>query len=229
MLPCRCSVTARHQPSKPFHPSTIKSLESAAQTDLFPSGDFYHDSIFTDTLALNFSTPLPSFPPLFQSHLRPLPPATPSPERGIDYHQFSSYPAHGTCHQLAAGVLHPLEPQQGIPGFQRITWMGTPENGNYLDESEFLQKAGTKGTMHEMRGKMIGYEGCVLPGGKIMLGRWWDAKQTPVAEVMEGVVGGSWRYERTDLGMLLHHTQPPSLFAYLPWRDCVCSLGVLLT
>lgn len=49
---------------------------------------------------------------------------------------------------------------------------------------------------------MIGYEGVVLPGGKIVLGRWWDAKQTPVAEVMEGVVGGSFRYERTDLGRL---------------------------
>lgn len=54
-----------------------------------------------------------------------------------------------------------------------------------------------------MRGKMIGYEGVVLPGGKIVLGRWWDAKQTPVAEVMEEVVGGSFRYERADLGTLI--------------------------
>lgn len=54
-----------------------------------------------------------------------------------------------------------------------------------------------------MRGKMVAYEGVVLPGGKVVLGRWWDAKQTPVAEVMEGVVGGSFRYERADLGRLI--------------------------
>lgn len=57
------------------------------------------------------------------------------------------------------GRIHGLPPQQGIPGFQRISMM------KYLPDCE--SKYGTG------RSSYWAYEGCVLPGNQIILGRWW--------------------------------------------------------
>lgn len=59
------------------------------------------------------------------------------------------------------GRIHALPPQQGIPGFQRVTMM------KYLPSHE-----GVHGPDHT---QFWAYEGCVLPGGQIILGRWWSA------------------------------------------------------
>jgi hypothetical protein len=59
------------------------------------------------------------------------------------------------------GRIHALPPQQGIPGFQRVSMMKyLPDHTGYygLDHTQFWA-----------------YEGCVLPGGQIILGRWWSA------------------------------------------------------
>lgn len=59
----------------------------------------------------------------------------------------------------AAGWLHALPNQQEIPGWQRITFL------KYYDDD--LQLAGGD--------YLWAYEGVVLPGGRIILGRWWYA------------------------------------------------------
>jgi hypothetical protein len=67
---------------------------------------------------------------------------------GMDAHKYHLY-----------GKVHAIPPQQGMPGFQRITMM------KYLADSE--GRYGTGRTAY------WAYEGCVLPGNQIMLGRWW--------------------------------------------------------
>lgn len=60
------------------------------------------------------------------------------------------------------GRIHAMPPQHGIPGFQRVTMMSfRPDlDGNY-------------GLGHT---SAWAYEGCVLPGNQIMIGRWWRAE-----------------------------------------------------
>ncbi|KFY16136.1 hypothetical protein V491_05439 [Pseudogymnoascus sp. VKM F-3775] len=58
------------------------------------------------------------------------------------------------------GRMHGLPLQEGIPGFQRVSML------KYLPCVD-----GTYGTG---RTSFWAYEGCVLPGNQIMLGRWWS-------------------------------------------------------
>jgi hypothetical protein len=60
------------------------------------------------------------------------------------------------------GRLHGLPPQRGIPGFQRISFLRFQEED--VD--------------HE---QIWGYEGCVCPGGNVIVGRWWHI--TPGVQV----------------------------------------------
>ena len=57
------------------------------------------------------------------------------------------------------GRLHSVPSQQGIPGFQRVSMI------SYLPDEAGNYGYGQTATW--------GYEGCVLPGNEIMLGRWW--------------------------------------------------------
>ncbi|MCJ1365269.1 hypothetical protein MMC16_004390 [Acarospora aff. strigata] len=61
-------------------------------------------------------------------------------------------------HFHCAGHLHALPPQHGIPGWQRITLMKYA-----LDDHGFCDP-----------GSCWAYEGIVLPGRQIILGRWWS-------------------------------------------------------
>jgi hypothetical protein len=59
----------------------------------------------------------------------------------------------------ALGWLNPLPDQCGIPGWQRITFMK-----HFVDDlSDFDSD------------NLWAYEGVVLPGGRIIVGRWWFA------------------------------------------------------
>ncbi|KAF2145396.1 uncharacterized protein K452DRAFT_342158 [Aplosporella prunicola CBS 121167] len=62
---------------------------------------------------------------------------------------------------LAAGWLNPLPEQEGIPGWMRVTMM------KYFDDQQ--------GGWHT--NALWAYEGVVLPGGHIMLGRWWNPEE----------------------------------------------------
>lgn len=61
---------------------------------------------------------------------------------------------------LASGWLNPLPPQSGVPGWQRMTMMKYFEDENDVDGIDV--------------NALWAYEGVVLPGGQIMLGRWWS-------------------------------------------------------
>ena len=58
----------------------------------------------------------------------------------------------------ASGFISALPPQEGIPGWQRFTMMKYFEDstGNF-DESA-----------------LWAYEGIIIPGGQMILGRWWS-------------------------------------------------------
>jgi hypothetical protein len=66
------------------------------------------------------------------------------------------------------GRVHAMPAQQGIPGFQRVTMM------KYLPDEE-----GNYGFGHTSG---WAYEGCVLPGNEIMLGRWWRVEPDPAQQ-----------------------------------------------
>lgn len=58
------------------------------------------------------------------------------------------------------GRIHDLPPQNGIHGFQRISMI------KYLPD--------WTGNYGPNRTQYWAYEGIVVPGGQVMLGRWWD-------------------------------------------------------
>ncbi|KAH7095765.1 hypothetical protein FB567DRAFT_566409 [Paraphoma chrysanthemicola] len=61
----------------------------------------------------------------------------------------------------AIGWLNPLPDQCGIPGWQRITFMK-----HFMDDFDQTDQD-----------NLWAYEGVVLPGGRIILGRWWYASE----------------------------------------------------
>jgi hypothetical protein len=61
----------------------------------------------------------------------------------------------------AIGWLNPLPEQHGIPGWQRITFMK-----HFMDDFDQVEQD-----------NLWAYEGVVLPGGRIILGRWWYASE----------------------------------------------------
>ncbi|KAI4141464.1 MAG: hypothetical protein LQ341_003513 [Variospora aurantia] len=91
-------------------------------------------------------------------------PKTKKLEYRIFFGKFDEFPGDQALN--IAGVVHPLPPQSGLPGWQRITMVtyetpasGTPGQGyldaDYVDLSVFMR-----------------FEGVVCPGGNIMLGRY---------------------------------------------------------
>lgn len=80
-----------------------------------------------------------------------------------------------------AGHLQALPPQHGIPGWQRITLMKYD-----LDAHGFYDPA-----------SCWAYEGIVLPGGQMILGRWWS----PLHSDGEGAICGPfifWNVRKPD-------------------------------
>ncbi|TVY87547.1 hypothetical protein LAWI1_G006672 [Lachnellula willkommii] len=83
------------------------------------------------------------------------------------------------------GRLHALPQQQGLHGFQRLVLMKfyTDSNGDYNPEQLFC------------------YEGCVLPGGKVIVGRWWDAFADPRDDTTASGPFIWWNIERNAAGI----------------------------
>jgi hypothetical protein len=61
----------------------------------------------------------------------------------------------------AVGWLNALPDQHGIPGWQRITFMK-----HFMEDFDQVEQD-----------NLWAYEGVVLPGGRIILGRWWYASE----------------------------------------------------
>lgn len=77
-------------------------------------------------------------------------------------HSFHNIPFTGVGEDLeddfyALGWLNPLPEQEGIPGWMRITFMK-----HFMDDVDMVEQD-----------NLWAYEGVVLPGGRIILGRWW--------------------------------------------------------
>lgn len=72
---------------------------------------------------------------------------------------------------LATGKLSSLPPQEGIPGWQRLSMMKY-----YVDPN-------TGAIDHDA---LWAYEGVVLPGGQIILGRWWSPYEGTGEEMYSG-------------------------------------------
>ncbi|CZT48204.1 uncharacterized protein RSE6_08870 [Rhynchosporium secalis] len=70
------------------------------------------------------------------------------------------------------GRVHALTTQQGFHGFQRLTLM------KYYTE----QDANGHDVYDPCRAWC--YEGCVLPGGRIIVGRWWSAMSDPNSDAI---------------------------------------------
>ncbi|KAF1989443.1 hypothetical protein K402DRAFT_452164 [Aulographum hederae CBS 113979] len=70
----------------------------------------------------------------------------------------------------STGWLNALPSQQGIPGWQRMTMMKyfIMEDGTFDNEA------------------LWAYEGVVLPGGKIIVGRWWAPSEVDMAPLYSG-------------------------------------------
>jgi len=114
------------------------------------------------------------WPQMFEDHLHSLTPptnraktraqhrsATPEGLTGFKSKnfQFSGEGYDATEDFCAQGWLNALPPQQGIPGWQRMTMM------KYFEDPNTGAIDGDA---------LWAYEGVVLPGGQIMLGRWWS-------------------------------------------------------
>lgn len=84
---------------------------------------------------------------------------------------------------FASGWINPLFPQNEIPGFQRITFM---KHFRSLD--------------HAQDDDLCAHEGVILPGGRVMVGRWWSASQSPDNEHYGKDSGPFilWRVEKPD-------------------------------
>ncbi|KAF4630370.1 hypothetical protein G7Y89_g7768 [Cudoniella acicularis] len=83
------------------------------------------------------------------------------------------------------GRIHAMPQQQGFAGFQRIVLIKcyTTPNGGFNHEQIYC------------------YEGCVFPGGTIVVGRWWHTNDDP--DRVDSLMGPFiwWNVERSGLGI----------------------------
>lgn len=80
----------------------------------------------------------------------------------------------------AIGWLNALPDQRGIPGWQRITFMK-----HFAEDLEEVDSD-----------NLWAYEGVVLPGGRIIVGRWWFASEVVNYNVSANLASHSSPYSR---------------------------------
>lgn len=151
-------------------------------------------SVETNTRA---ATGYPSPPPTPAAKARVNIPKKPRPE--LDFFQFSGTGIDADPY-FCSGIIHALPPQRGIPGFQRITMMkifppdmpsapfSQPASASPTSDPIFSSNSNSSNAINTSSGGLIAastvpasidescwaYEGVVLPGGMIILGRWWS-------------------------------------------------------
>lgn len=83
----------------------------------------------------------------------------------------------------AAGWLNPLPSQHGIPGWMRFTMMKFFVNGeDWPDENETAEPFSMKRLSGDPylfmdTDALWAYEGVMLPGGEVVVGRWWSPRR----------------------------------------------------
>ncbi|KAH7383643.1 hypothetical protein BKA64DRAFT_760510 [Cadophora sp. MPI-SDFR-AT-0126] len=144
------------------HTDSLDGNESFEDMDLF----FDEDATTKYDWPKNFETLLCSNPFEDPTHQRNAQKAKVFMENTPGAKQFwGSCRGSQTGHVF--GRVHALTTQQGFHGFQRLTMMKyyTEKDANGHDVYDPLQA--------------WCYEGCVLPGGRIVVGRWWNALGNP--------------------------------------------------
>ncbi|MCJ1382641.1 hypothetical protein MMC17_005754 [Xylographa soralifera] len=140
------------------------------------------------SLHLDFSRPKAPWPLNFERHL--------NSEGGADawnYHQFQGF-GHDYEKYRSVGYVSALPAQDPqdvheVHGFQRITmmkWADAEEDdsktplGQQTVVEKHLEDMHMYADLAHVDVEHWAYEGVVLPGGKIMLGRWWSPHETPL-------------------------------------------------
>ena len=118
------------------------------------------------TLKLHFDCPV-VWVPAFDRHLKRLPP-TNAGESPPPHLTFGGIEV-GYDGAKISGMLYEIPPQEGIPGWQRVSFMIYA-----VKEPHGLENIHTDDDLVTKLDFLRCYEGVVLPGGKMMLGRWWD-------------------------------------------------------
>ena len=105
------------------------------------------------------------------------------PQPKLDYLQFSGTGIDADPF-FCTGIIHALPPQQGIPGFQRITLMkifsldmpSTPslQPSSASSSNDMFSDSAASTVPAVIDESCWAYEGVVLPGGMTILGRWWS-------------------------------------------------------
>ncbi|MCJ1427607.1 hypothetical protein MMC29_005510 [Sticta canariensis] len=175
----------------------VENIRSAVPgSGIFTDSIDYQDGF--QTLKLDFNQAnCKAWPRDFEKHLDALPSALLStfveghaykrPRRGRDYLLFTGTGIDAEPFRCS-GVLHGLPKQEYIPGWQRITMMKyfdlptPPSSSVYATALNPIRPGwvaygldGMGGSSIDMSGNNYwAYEGVVLPGGMMMLGRWWS-------------------------------------------------------
>ncbi|KIW06983.1 hypothetical protein, variant [Verruconis gallopava] len=116
----------------------------------------------------------------------------------LDAQQLKSvyFDAHGWDDEnfWGSGFINMLPTQMGIPGFKRIVMMKYfPDSNNQIDMSA-----------------LWAYEGVVLPGDQIIVGRWWSPN-TPIDR--SKVYSGPFIFWNTDCGAKYQQAQVQAVLA----------------
>ncbi|KAI9839951.1 MAG: hypothetical protein M1819_000143 [Sarea resinae] len=138
------------------------------------------------TMFLEFDDPnMPAWPNHFEIRLHTVPNGikfVPRQRSSISTPKAARFMASGSDNNSAfraSGYVHELPLQHSIPGFQRITMMKY-----YTKSMRPPRPAHVFPAVHDET-HIWAYEGVVLPGGNIMLGRWWLANNMANADVAE--------------------------------------------
>ncbi len=119
----------------------------------------------------------PSFATPTSPRSQQLPAPSPTPpeaERGRDYLKFIDVGRNELSFRCL-GIIHALPPQPGVPGRQRITFMKRHEPDPSNSPIPLNPATAEADQFYNIRAhsRHWAYEGVVLPGGMIMLGRCW--------------------------------------------------------
>lgn len=143
---------------------TLAFEKRQAPTALLISPPYTPGSLITPVSLLSAPSITPLSYPSLPANSQPFKPAIREAKAASDYLQFSGTgvdrePFH------CAGILHAIPPQEDIPGWQRITMMQRDSDAT---------APGVGMAIDSLTNDCWAYEGVVLPGGMMMLGRWWS-------------------------------------------------------
>lgn len=145
---------------------TRRSMMS--ERDMKPSFDYGEEF---KTLELDFApAECVPWPQVFEDHLHSIPQLGFKVEEGRDFLPFIGTGIDAQPFRCS-GIVHALPEVRGIPGWQRITFM---KYFTGADPASLTDPSYPPFYNLQEDSPHWAYEGVVLPGGHMMLGRWWN-------------------------------------------------------